>query len=354
MNLKFTVTQVELSDLLLNLSPIRPIFIWGAPGIGKSALVQKFADDVGLECVSLLGSQLAPEDIIGIPQIKGDTSEFMPPKMIAKKEPYVLFLDELNACSQEVQKAFYSLIHERRIGEYHLPEGSVVIGAGNRSQDGAIVKTMSTALINRMFHVQLVADPNQWIEWAYEHSLHPWVIDYITERPDHLFSEPPKTEEPYSTPRSWHMLSDALREYGAGEKELPEKLLKVLAYGSVSSAHAGMFLAFVKQIHNKNLLSEIIKGNARWPSAPDERDVLYFVAQSFRAKLLMELPNDKQAIDKNTQLLTHRAKAMIKDLSHINIELAQMIVSSDGGDVLPEWFMVEIVRDLPRLIKNDR
>ena len=126
MNLKFTVTQDELSDLLLNLAPIRPVFIWGAPGIGKSALVQKFADDVGLECVSLLGSQLAPEDIIGIPQIKGETSEFLPPKMIARKEPYVLFLDELNACSQEVQKAFYSLIHEKRIGEYHLPEGSMV------------------------------------------------------------------------------------------------------------------------------------------------------------------------------------------------------------------------------------
>ena len=82
MNLSFTVTQSELSDLLLNLSPTRPVFIWGAPGIGKSALVQKFADDVGLPCVSLLGSQLAPEDIIGIPQIKGDTSEFIPPKMI--------------------------------------------------------------------------------------------------------------------------------------------------------------------------------------------------------------------------------------------------------------------------------
>lgn len=354
MNLKFTVTQDELSDLLLNLAPIRPVFIWGAPGIGKSALVQKFADDVGLECVSLLGSQLEPEDIIGIPQIKGDTSAFMPPKMIARREPYVLFLDELNACSQEVQKAFYSLIHEKRIGEYHLPEGSVVIGAGNRSQDGAIVKTMSTALVNRMFHVQLVADPNQWLEWAYTHGLHPWVTDYITQRFDHLFSEPPKTEEPYSTPRSWHMLSDALHEYGAGEKQLPDKILKVLAYGSVSAAHAGMFLAFVKQLHNKNLLGKIIKGDARWPSAPDERDVLYFVAQSFRAKLLMELPDDKQAIDKNTQFLTHRAKALIKDLSHINIELAQMIFSSDGGKVLPEWFMVEIVRDLPRLIKNDR
>lgn len=64
--------------------------------------------------------------------------------MIARKEPYVLFLDELNACTQEVQKAFYSLIHERRIGEYCLPEGSIVVGAGNRAQDSAIVKTMSS------------------------------------------------------------------------------------------------------------------------------------------------------------------------------------------------------------------
>lgn len=177
MNLPFTVTQNELSDILLNISPSRPVFIRGAPGIGKSALVQKFADDVGMDCVSLLGSQLAPEDIIGIPQISGETSRFVLPKMIAREEPYVLFLDELNACSQEVQKAFYSLIHEKRIGEYHLPHGSVVIGAGNRSQDGAIVKTMSTALLNRMFHVQLVADPQQWLNWAYENELHPWVID---------------------------------------------------------------------------------------------------------------------------------------------------------------------------------
>lgn len=112
MNLPVYVKQDELTDVLLNIASARPVFIWGAPGIGKSALVEQFAEDVGLPCVSLLGSQLAPEDIIGIPQIKGDVSEFLPPAMIARKEPYVLFLDELNACSQEVQKAFYSLISE--------------------------------------------------------------------------------------------------------------------------------------------------------------------------------------------------------------------------------------------------
>ena len=349
MNLTYNVTQNELMDVLLNVAPVRPVFIWGAPGIGKSALVEKFADEVGLPCVSLLGSQLAPEDIIGIPQIRGNTSEFLPPKMIAREEPYVLFLDELNACTQEVQKAFYSLIHEHRIGEYHLPKGSIVVGAGNRTQDGAIVKTMSSALINRMFHVQMKADPQQWIDWAYKNDIHPWVIDYITQRPDHLFTEPPKTEEPFSTPRSWHCLSDALKEYGAGENDVPEHVLKMITYGCVSARHAGMFLAYTKQLGNKHLLYDIIKGNVKWPAKPEERDVLYFLAQSFRGKLLQELPQNKKQLNKQAQYFTHRSKALIKELSAINFEVAQMVISADGGDKLPDWFMVEIVRDLPRL-----
>ena len=354
MNLPVNVTQEELLTVLLNIAPVRPVHIWGAPGIGKSAIVEQFAENVGLPCVSLLGSQLAPEDIIGIPQIRGNTSEFLPPKMIARKEPYILFLDELNACSQEVQKAFYSLIYERRVGEYHLPEGSIVIGAGNRAQDAAIVKTMSSALINRMFHVQLKPDPDQWLIWAYENGIHPWVTQYITQRPDHLFAEPPKTEEPFSTPRSWHMLSDALKEYGAGENELPEETLRMLAYGSISAKHAGMFVAFTKQMSNRHLLEDIIKGEAKWPSKPEERDVLYFVAQSFRARLIHDLPESKQSMNKEAQYMAYRAKALMKELSSVNNEIAQMVISTSEGEKLPAWFMVEVVRDLPRLVTSGK
>lgn len=352
MNLPITVTQGDLLEILLNISPSRPVFIWGAPGIGKSALVEQFAAEIGLPCVSLLGSQLAPEDIIGIPQINGETSEFLPPKMIARKEPYVLFLDELNACSQEVQKAFYSLIHERRIGEYHLPEGSIVIGAGNRAQDSAIVKTMSSALINRMFHVQMKVDARQWIKWAQENHLHPWVIDYIIQRPDHLFSEPSKTEEPFSTPRSWHMLSDALIEYGAGKRELSSDTLKILAYGTLSPSHAGMFLAYTKSLSNSHMLEDIIAKKGKWPAKAKDRDILYFLAQSFRAKLITELPKSKQDISGNMLSFIYRVKEMIKELSAINFEIAQMVVASDGENPFPDWFMVEVIRDLPRLVNN--
>ena len=79
--------------------------------------------------------------------------------------------------------------------------------------------------------------------------------------------------------------------------------------------------------------------------------MLYFVAQSFRARLIHELPENKQTMNRQAQYLSYRAQALIKELSSINDEIAQMVVSSEEGRMLPDWFMVEIVRDLPRLVK---
>lgn len=340
-----------MGDFLLHVAPVRPVFIWGPPGTGKSALVQKFADSVGLECVSLLGSQVAPEDLIGVPQIVDGKSRFCPPSMVARDSAYCLFLDELNACSLEVQKAFYSLIHERRIGDYHLPEGSVVIGAGNRTQDGAIVKTMSSALLNRMVHVHLRVSSRDWLEWAEEEALHPWVIDYIKQRPDHLWSLPPKHEEPFSTPRSWHLLSDALFEY---QGPLSLEVFEVLAYGTLTPAHATSFKAFFKQVEGKFSLNALIKGDMAWPDKPEDRDVLYFLTQSFRAQLIKELPEDFKSLRTEQRSLVQRAKILLKDLAHLSLELAQTVVAeADNQERLPAWFLIEVVRDLPKLAERD-
>jgi MoxR-like ATPase len=161
-----TVTPARIPELLLGLATVRPVFIWGAPGIGKSSLVREFAESLGLECVSLLGTQLAPEDLIGVPQIRDGRSVFCPPEAIARDEPYCLFLDELNAATPDVQKAFYSLILDRRIGNYELPKGSIVIGAGNRATDNALARPIASALINRLTHVHLEASPKDWLNWA--------------------------------------------------------------------------------------------------------------------------------------------------------------------------------------------
>src|SRR5262245_11029746 len=206
----------ELVELLLTLPADRTPFIWGPPGIGKSALVREAAEFLDLPCVTLLGTQIAPEDLIGVPRVRsidggGFATEFCPPKAILRTEPFLLFIDELNSAVPDVQKAFYSLILDRRLGDYVLPGGSRVVGAGNRVEDRALVRPMATALANRMVHVALGPDAEAWLAWGASHGVHALVLAFIRARPDRLFELPPTDATPaYPTPRAWHMLSDTL------------------------------------------------------------------------------------------------------------------------------------------------
>ncbi|WP_204012569.1 AAA family ATPase [Sphaerimonospora thailandensis] len=343
-----TVTPARLPEVLLHVAVVRPVFLWGAPGIGKSSLVRSFAESLGLPCVTLLGTQLAPEDLIGVPQIVGDRSRFAPPETIARAEPYCLFLDELNASSPEVQKAFYSLILDRRIGAYELPEGAVVIGAGNRATDNALARPMASALVNRMIHIHLRASADDWLTWAANNGIHPWVVDYLVQRPDHLWSPPPKTEEPFSTPRGWHMLSDAMHSYGEG---LDDETLAILATGTLSARHASAFRAYVKTVRHAYDLDAVIKGDAAWPRGPEDRDLLYFLSETFRARLVKGLPKSKEHASPTGKQLAFRAKTLLTELAEISLECAQLVIATDddGAPVLPSWFLVEVSRDLPRL-----
>lgn len=347
MNAAQTLTPKALAPFLLNVAGVLPVFIWGPPGIGKSALVQAFAESVGLPCVSLLGSQLAPEDIIGVPQIVDGKSRFCPPTIIARDDPYCLFLDELNACSQEVQKAFYSLILDRRVGEFRLPEGTIVIGAGNRTEDAAITRPLSSALVNRLVHVQLRASARDWLDWAGGAGVHELVVSYVGQRSDHLWSKPPKHEEPFSTPRAWDMLSRALHAYGPG---ITLEEIKVLASGLLTPAHAQQFTAFAKLRERAHDLSAILKGDRGWPEKPEERDILYFLVQQLRDRLIKELPEDEAAAGREARQLANRSKELIVTLARISTELAQLVVTeTESGAALPAWYTIELARALPRL-----
>lgn len=348
-----TVTPAQLPELLLGLATVRPVFLWGAPGIGKSSLVRKFADSLGLECVSLLGTQLAPEDLIGVPQIRDGRSVFCPPEAIAREEPYCLFLDELNAASPDVQKAFYSLILDRRIGSYELPAGSIVIGAGNRATDNALARPIASALVNRLTHVHLRASAGDWLIWAGENGIHPWVTDYLADRPDHLWSQPPKSEEPFSTPRSWHMLSDALHSFGP---DLDEQTLGVLAHGTLTPAHAVSFRGYAKIVRHTFGIEAVIKGEASWPGRTEDRDLLYYLAEAFRGRLVKELPARKEHVSPAVRQTAYRAKSLLVQLAEISVEVAQTVIAddADGLPVLPAWFLIEAARDMPRLVEARR
>lgn len=351
MHSNVTLTIKQIHELLLNVATVRPVFIWGPPGVGKSSLVEQFAASLGLECVALLGSQLAPEDLIGIPKIEGEVSRFYPPSMIVRDREFVLFIDELNIASQEIQKAFYSLILDKRIGEYRLPAGSIIIGAGNRAHDAALAKQMPSALVNRMVHVHLRASHREWLEWAEQQSIHPWVLDYVRSRPSQLSTEvPPAKEEPFSTPRSWHAVSDALHAFG---QDISPDHLDALLFGSLTRDHAVGFKAFLKQIRNQFSVYKILKGEEPWPSAAEDRDLTYFLTQSLRDLLVKELPERETQLGREARELAQSAKTALKALARIDGELAQLVLTeNDAGDRVPDWFVLDIAKELPRLLQQ--
>ncbi len=347
-----SLTIKQTQEFLLNVAPVRPVFIWGPPGVGKSALVEQFAQSLGLECVALLGSQLAPEDLIGIPKIEGQVSRFYPPSMIVRDKEFVLFIDELNVAAQEIQKAFYSLILEKRIGEYRLPKGSIIIGAGNRAHDAAMAKQMPSALVNRMVHVHLKTSHREWLAWAQDANIHPWVLDYIRTRPAQLATEvPPTREEPFSTPRSWHTVSDALKSFG---DDIAPDMLDALLFGCVARDHALGFKAYMKQIRNKFSVHKILKGEEQWPAKPEDRDLAYFLSHSLRDLLVKELPVQETSLGRDARELAQQAKSALKALARIDGELAQLVLTeNEANERVPDWFVLEIAKELPRLLQEN-
>jgi MoxR-like ATPase len=239
-----TVTLSQARDLIRCLSHEQSILLLSPPGVGKSDVVRQAAAAEGLECKSLLGTQIAPEDVSGVPRIVGERSVFCPPRVLLPENAgkFCLFLDELPACAPDVQKAFYSLLLERRIGEYHLPPGTWVVAAGNRAEDKALVRTISSALVNRVLILNVRIDVPEWLAWAQANTVRADVVAFIEQNPEALLRPIPDRAVPFSTPRAWASLARALDLVGA-RGQLTGPLVRALAVGRVSEDDARRFAA---------------------------------------------------------------------------------------------------------------
>ncbi len=242
------VTLRQAKKLIQCMAQEQSFLLLSAPGIGKSEMVYEAAREMGLPCRSLLGTQIAPEDVSGVPRIVGERSVFCPPRILLpeKPEPFCLFLDELPACAPDVQKAFYSLLLERRLGEHALPPGTWVVAAGNRLQDRALVRAMSSALVNRVTILQIRHDVEEWLAWAQRSGVRREIRSFINTVPDALMRDVPADPVPFSTPRSWSLLSRAL-DMADKAGILTDETRQALAYGRLSPEDAAVFCALAEE-----------------------------------------------------------------------------------------------------------
>lgn len=246
--LEETLTLNQARQLIRCMAHVQSFLLLAPPGVGKSEMVFQVAAEAGLPCRSLLGTQIAPEDVSGIPRIVGERSVFCPPRILLpeKPEPFCLFLDELPACAPDVQKAFYSLLLERRLGEHSLPEGTWVVAAGNRVQDRALVRALSSALVNRVAILHVRVDAREWLAWAEANSVRADVRAFLTYMPEALMRPVPPEPVPFSTPRSWTLLAQALDLAERGGILTPQ-LRRALAFGRLSAEDAAVYCAMAEE-----------------------------------------------------------------------------------------------------------
>jgi hypothetical protein len=243
-----SVTLSQAKECIRCLADTESVLLLSPPGVGKSEIVRQAAAEAGLEVRSLLGTQIAPEDVSGVPRLIGSRAVFCPPRLLLPEDdrPFCLFLDELPAAPPEVQKAFYSLLLERRLGEHHLPPGTWVIAAGNRSEDRALVRTLSSALVNRVFVVPVRVDLEEWLVWAEANGVRSDIRSFICFVPQALQRSAPPDPVPFSTPRAWAMLSRDL-DLAEHAGRLGNEERRALAFGRLTPHDAGLFCALCEE-----------------------------------------------------------------------------------------------------------
>ena len=247
-----TISLAQFAGFLTKYLPsgdkLRPVAGWGPVGAGKSSVVRQVAEDLELGFIDVRASQLEPVDVRGIPTIEDGLTKFALPDWLPNVERDgergVLCLDEFHSSMPSVQTAFYSLLQERVLGDYTLPDGWTAIILSNRPEDGASVHgRIDSAIANRYIaQFNLLPEINSFTDWAFANGTDPLVIGFLQFKEELLHQYPnggiPKSDTVISTPRSWASVGEILA------LNLDPVLEQATLEGLIGPAPAAEFVAF--------------------------------------------------------------------------------------------------------------
>lgn len=273
----------------------RAVMIWGPPGIGKSELIEQIGAELDREVIDLRLLLMEPTDLKGIPYYdpESNTMRWAPPgelpavttqadvdlaearlaaceqegvfrdidiakrkldmlKKALRFQNAILFLDEIASAPPSVQASAYQLVLNYRVGEYRLPLGISIVCAGNRDTDRGVTYRMPSPLANRLVHIEMAVNYDDWQAWAIKTMVNADVVGFLAAHKQHLFTFDPKSnDKAFATPRSWVALGDLITD------DLPESLNTTLAAGTVGE---GLAISFTqhRKISSKMPKSEDI------------------------------------------------------------------------------------------------
>lgn len=224
-SVKLYLKKDEYGDYRIPVVRQRPIFLLGSPGIGKTAIMEQIAQELGIALVSYSMTHHTRQSALGLPFIthknyKGmefDISEYTMSEIIASVyevmegsgiEEGILFLDEINCVSETLAPSMLQFLQYKVFGKHKVPEGWVIVTAGNPPEYNKSVREFDVVTMDRMKLVEVEADYPTWKEYALKQGIHSAVTTYLDMKKNDFYRvETNVGGKSYVTARGWEDLS---------------------------------------------------------------------------------------------------------------------------------------------------
>ncbi len=236
-------TQDEFSNFEIPIERQRPVFLMGAPGIGKTAIMEQIAQELGVALVSYSMTHHTRQSALGLPFIvkktyggvEYDVSEYTMSEIIATVyetmeqsgfKQGILFLDEINCVSETLAPSMLQFLQFKIFGRHRVPDGWIVVTAGNPPEYNKSVREFDVVTLDRLKRIDIEPDFEAWKEYAYKIGIHPSIMTYLEIRKgDFYLVETTVDGKKFVTARGWDDLSQMIRLYEQHGFVVDEKLV---------------------------------------------------------------------------------------------------------------------------------
>ena len=225
----------------------------GPTGIGKSHIFHQIGKNLNLPVIDRRLSQMTEGDIIGLPELVDGVTRFAPVDWFIRacKEPVVLFFDELNRATLEVQQCAFQIVLDRELNGHKLHKGTRVYAAINEGSEYQVLD-MDPALLRRFWTMTIEPTTQDWLDWsAGRNDISSITRKFIEKYPSHLrYAGQLEPGKVYPNPASWHRLNQSLLHAQmdpdkCSGKSLPE-LFYAMCTGFVGVEASVSYSDFVK------------------------------------------------------------------------------------------------------------